>query len=93
MIRNAFTMKLKPGCVEEYKRRHDTIWPELALAHTEAGIFDYLSYLDEESSTLIAFQKLTDDNMADLMETHPDNMPIFKTLHEIFHMNEGNKND
>jgi len=103
MIRNAFKMKLKPDCVEEYKRRHDEIWPELAQAHADAGIFDYSIYFDEESLTLFAFQKRTEDNqadnlknlevvqkwwdyMADLMETHPDNMPTFKPLREVFHM-------
>lgn len=65
MIRNAFSMKLKPGCVEEYKKRHDEIWPELAQAHSDAGIFDYSIYVDEESSTLFAFQKLTETNSAD----------------------------
>lgn len=103
MIRNAFKMKLKPGCVEEYKKRHDEIWPELSQAHTDAGIFDYSIYFDEESLSLFAFQKLTDDNtadnlrnlemvkkwwdhMADLMETHPNNMPVFHPLREVFHM-------
>lgn len=103
MIRDAFKMKLKPGCVEEYKKRHDEIWPELGQAHTDAGIFDYSIYFDEESLTLFAFQKLTDDNtadnlknlgvvrkwwdyMADLMETHPNHMPVFKPLREVFHM-------
>ena len=103
MIRNAFTMKLKPGNVEEYRKRHDEIWPELSKAHTDAGIFDYSIYFDEETLTLFAFQKLTDDNaadklkhleivqrwwdhMADLMEVHSDNMPVFKPLGEVFHM-------
>jgi L-rhamnose mutarotase len=103
MIRNAFKMKLKPGCVEEYKKRHDAIWPELAKAHSDAGIFDYSIYFDEESLTLFAFQKLSDDNtedslknlpivkkwrdyMADLMDVHPNNMPVFKPLREVFHM-------
>jgi L-rhamnose mutarotase len=103
MIRNAFKMRLKPGAVEEYKTRHDEIWPELSQAHTDAGIFDYSIYFDEETLTLFAFQKLTEDNtagdlpnqdiirtwwdyMADLMETHPDNMPVFKPLREVFHM-------
>lgn len=103
MIRNAFKMKLKPGCVEEYKKRHDKIWPELAKAHTDAGIFDYSIYFDEETLSLFAFQKLSDshtagdlknlaivkkwwDYMADIMEAHPNNMPVFKPLHEVFHM-------
>jgi hypothetical protein len=29
MKRFAFKMKLKPGFAEEYKKRHDEIWPEL----------------------------------------------------------------
>ena len=65
MIRAAFKMKLKPGCEAEYKKRHDEIWPELSKELTEAGVFDYSIYLDEESLTLFAFQKLTDDNTAD----------------------------
>ncbi len=41
MIRHAFTMRLKPGCADEYKRRHDAIWPELAEALGKAGVSDY----------------------------------------------------
>ena len=104
MIRDAFKMQLKPGAVEEYKKRHDEIWPELLKAHTDAGIFDYSIFFDEETLTLFAFRKLASDHtadelkhleiiqkwwahMADLMETHPDNMPVFKPLREVFHMN------
>ena len=65
MIRAAFKMKLKSGCEAEYKKRHDEIWPELSKELTEAGVFDYSIYFDEESLTLFAFQKLTDDNTAD----------------------------
>ena len=35
MIRRAFTMRLKPGGLAEYKQRHDKIWPEL-VAEIEA---------------------------------------------------------
>ena len=28
----AFKMQLKPGHAAEYQRRHDAIWPELALS-------------------------------------------------------------
>jgi len=57
-------MKLKPGYEEEYKKRHDEIWPELSKAITDAGIFDYSIFLDEETLTLFAFHKSTDDNTA-----------------------------
>jgi L-rhamnose mutarotase len=64
MIRNAFKMKLKPGVVAEYKKRHDEIWPELAKELRAAGVSDYSIFLDEETLTLFAVQKLSDRNTA-----------------------------
>jgi len=71
MLRNAFTMKLKPGYEAEYKKRHDEIWPELSAALTEAGITDYSIFLDEETGTLFAVQKLADDHTAAQLPSHP----------------------
>lgn len=64
MTRNAFTMKIFKGCEAEYKKRHDEIWPELEAELRKAGVSDYSIYLDEETLTLFAFQKLSDDNTA-----------------------------
>lgn len=64
LCRNAFKMKLKPGFAAEYKRRHDAIWPELSQVLKKAGISDYSIYLDEETNTLFAFQKLTPGHTA-----------------------------
>ena len=64
MIRAAFTMQLKPGFEEEYKKRHDEIWPELSEELTKAGVSEYSIYLDEETLTLFAFQKLSNNNTA-----------------------------
>ena len=64
MYRHAFKMKLKPGVIAEYKKRHDEIWPELARELREAGISDYSIFLDEETLTLFAVQKLTETNTA-----------------------------
>ncbi len=71
MIRNAFKMKLKPGFEAEYKKRHDEIWPELSALLSEAGISDYSIYLDEETLTLFAVQKLAVGHSADLLPSHP----------------------
>ena len=65
MHRNAFRMKLKPGCAEEYKKRHDEVWPELSQMLTDSGISDYSIFLDEETNCLFAYQMLSDDNTAD----------------------------
>ena len=58
MQRLAFKMKLKQGQKEEYKRRHEQIWPELKRLLKEAGISEYSIFLDDETHTLFAFQKL-----------------------------------
>ena len=70
-MNHAFRMKLKPGVVEEYKRRHDEIWPELVQALREADIYDYSIFLDEEDLHLFAVLKLRDDNKRDLLPDHP----------------------
>ncbi|MPR33536.1 L-rhamnose mutarotase [Salmonirosea aquatica] len=56
---NAFRMNLKPGFEAEYKKRHDEIWPELQELLRQAGIAEYYIFLDEATSSLFAFQKIT----------------------------------
>jgi len=62
MKRVAFKMKLKVGYEEEYKKRHDEIWPELKEELSRAGIYDYSIFLDKETLTLFAVQKLKNNN-------------------------------
>lgn len=71
MTTHAFRMQLKPGTVEEYRRRHDAIWPELAELLRESGIHDYSIFLDEETLALFAVLKLRDDNRRDALPGHP----------------------
>ncbi|WMI66287.1 L-rhamnose mutarotase [Aestuariibaculum sp. YM273] len=70
-IRNAFKMKLKPGFEAEYKKRHDEIWPELSELLSETGIQDYSIFLDEDTLTLFAVQKISEDFDHDLLPNHP----------------------
>jgi L-rhamnose mutarotase len=65
MKRVAFKMQLKPGYEEEYKKRHDEVWPGIIEELKKAGVSDYSIFLDEETLTLFAVQNLTDDNTAD----------------------------
>jgi L-rhamnose mutarotase len=71
MQRHAFKMKLKPGVAAEYKRRHDEIWPELAAELKAAGVSDYSIFLDEETLTLFATQKLSERNTAAQLPNSP----------------------
>lgn len=40
-MRYGWCMTLRPGMGEEYRRRHDEIWPEMSALLTEAGYRDY----------------------------------------------------
>jgi len=57
MAKIAFKMKLKPGFKEEYKKRHDEIWPELKMLLKENGVSDYTIFLDEETNSLFGVQQ------------------------------------
>lgn len=50
-------MKLNPGMKDEYKKRHEAIWPELSALLKEAGIRNYSIFLDEETNILFAYQE------------------------------------
>ena len=68
--RHAFVMKLKPGVEPEYRRRHAAIWPELAKELKAAGISDYSIFLDRQTLSLFAVQKLAPQNrVANLPQT------------------------
>jgi L-rhamnose mutarotase len=54
-------MKLNPGQVEEYKKRHDALWPELHKLLKDNGVSEYSIFYDEETNILFAFQKQAGD--------------------------------
>ena len=67
MEKYAFKMKLHPGKLAEYKKRHDEIWPELVVLLKDAGVSDYSIHLDEETNTLFGvLWRREDHKMADL---------------------------
>ena len=53
----AFKMRLKPGCKDEYRKRHNAIWPELRQLLKDNGISDYTIFLDEETNILFGVQQ------------------------------------
>ena len=54
-------MKLNPGLVKEYRKRHDDLWPELHKLLKNNGISEYSIFFDEETNILFAFQKQAGD--------------------------------
>lgn len=61
MERLAFKMYLNEGQKEEYKKRHNELWPELRQLLKVAGVSEYSIFLDEETNMLFAFQKVSSE--------------------------------
>jgi len=58
MKRLAFKMYLNEGQKEEYKKRHNQLWPELKQLLKNTGIANYSIFFDEETNLLFAFQEI-----------------------------------
>ena len=100
-VRKAFVMQLKPGAADEYKRRHDELWPEMSDVLKAHGVHNYSIYL--HGTALFAYAEIEDpkrwdslsteaavrkwwDHMADLMQVNEDNSPVVQELQEMFHI-------
>jgi L-rhamnose mutarotase len=71
MEKYAFRMRLNPGMAEEYKARHDAIWPELSVLLKDAGVSDYSIHLDEETHLLFGVLWRTDNHGMAELPSHP----------------------
>jgi len=67
----AFTMQLLPGHADEYKRRHDAIWPELGTLLRDAGVSDYSIFLDPSTNVLFAVLRRRDGHAMDALPQSP----------------------
>jgi L-rhamnose mutarotase len=90
MEKVAFKMKLKPGFEAEYEKRHDEIWPELADELKNAGVSDYSIYLDPETLTLFAVQKVEDPQKADQLPQSPIVRKWWDYMSDIMEVNSDN---
>ena len=90
MDSHAFRMQLKPGMADEYRRRHDKIWPELAELLRDAGIHDYSIFLDPETNALFAVLKLRDGDRRDQLPGHPVMRRWWDHMADIMEVNPDN---
>lgn len=58
MIRKAFRMSVHAGREEEYARRHNPIWQELAETLGAHGVRNYSIFLDAETGDLFAYAEI-----------------------------------
>ncbi|WP_433608947.1 L-rhamnose mutarotase [Dactylosporangium sp. CA-139114] len=59
MRRYCFTLQVKPELLEEYRRRHAHVWPEMLVALRGAGWHEYQLFLRDDG--LLVGTLLADD--------------------------------
>ncbi|CAN0302796.1 unnamed protein product [Phaeothamnion confervicola] len=67
----AFCLRVRPGCEDEYKRRHDEIWPEMRAMMQDAGLLHYEIHLRREDGLLFAFVVRRRDHAMDSFRANP----------------------
>lgn len=64
-------MQLHRGFEEEYRKRHDALWPELKKLLKDSGIREYSIFLDASTNTLFGVMQVTDPALIEKMPEHP----------------------
>ena len=90
MERIAFKMKLFKGKEEEYQRRHDAIWSELASLLKTTGIEDYSIFLDEETNSLFGVLRIENKLKLDELPHHPVMKKWWAYMKDIMESNPDN---
>lgn len=81
MIRRAFTLRLAPGALAEYKEKHDNIWPELVEEIGRLGIARMTAF--EADPVIFYYSEILDEGAWDRLwesEVHDRWAEMFKSL-------------
>jgi L-rhamnose mutarotase len=90
MKRIAFKMKILPDCADEYKKRHDEIWPSLVFLLKEAGISEYSIFLDEETNDLFGVLNTENKDAIDNLPRQAIMQEWWKYMRDIMETNADN---
>lgn len=63
MKRKAFLIQARPGLSEEYKKRHNPVWPELKQVLQEHGVRNYSIFLHENSEYLFGYFEVENEEL------------------------------
>jgi L-rhamnose mutarotase len=90
MERVAVKMKLFKGREEEYKKRHDALWPELKSLLNEAGIHEYSIFFDDETNYLFAYFTIDNKQKLDELPGQPVMKRWWDYMKDIMETNDDN---
>jgi L-rhamnose mutarotase len=65
MIRKAFRMSVHKGQEEEYERRHNPVWQDLADTLASHGASNYSIFLDRQTGDLFAYVEIESEERWD----------------------------
>lgn len=91
MTVQAFRMQLKPGTIDEYRRRHDLIWPELVDLLRTAGISEYRIFVDPITHSLFATLSLAKDNRRESLPGESIMRRWWDHMADLMEVEPGNK--
>jgi L-rhamnose mutarotase len=90
MARVAFKMQLLAGFEEEYKKRHDELWPDLQQLLKSAGISEYSIFLDAETNILFGVLKAKDPAILNNLPREPVMQRWWAYMKDIMESNPDN---
>ncbi len=90
MNRLAFKMKLNAGQKKAYIKRHNEIWAELVKLLKDAGVSEYSIFLDEETDTLFAFQKVSGEGGSQDLSQNPIVKKWWDFMADVMEVNPDN---
>jgi len=90
MQRIGFIMKLHAGKEEEYRRRHDAIWPELSTLLKDTGIREYSIFLEERTGQLFGYMKIEDPVKLDQLPAQPVMQRWWQYMKDLMDTNPDN---
>jgi len=90
MQRVAFKMQLHKGCEEEYKKRHDELWPDLQALLKTTGIQEYSIFLDEATNSLFGVLKIENVQSLDELPAQPVMQKWWAYMGDIMDSNPDN---
>jgi L-rhamnose mutarotase len=71
MQRICFVLQVKPDRLEEYKRRHHAVWPEMLAALSQAGWNNYSLFLRQDG-LLVGYLETDDFERARTQMAHTE---------------------
>lgn len=87
MIRRAFTMRLKPGAMAEYRKHHDHIWPELVKEIERSGIATITTF--EADPVLFLFSEISDPDAWNRLWTSEIHRRWGEVMEPLMHFKDG----